>query len=228
MWSSLSFCKQKERREDKTQRGNPLLKCQAVSAILSPQFLFPLSCTSYGSDSAPSYLLHCLQCVPACERDYVGVHVPACGSHSRSWLYVNKHDAESFCFCASRICHQGRRRMKAGCMFLLKYCNSCSWNGKTQDKVKVKTFEHRKMCPAEILSSVDFAPYLWSFAPYFYWVMILPKLCCFISSAVNRVLNMHAWFSNTTVSKKTSFRGPESKHQKSSCWISPVQVMRSF
>lgn len=63
-------------------RGNPLFKCQAVRAILSLLFLFPLFCTSQGSDSPPSSLLRCLLGVRACGRDCVGVHVPAGGSHS--------------------------------------------------------------------------------------------------------------------------------------------------
>lgn len=61
MWSG-SLCKQSERREDEVWRGNPLHKCQAVRAIRSPLFLFPLFCTSHGSDSAPSSLLRYLSC----------------------------------------------------------------------------------------------------------------------------------------------------------------------
>lgn len=39
MWKGLSFWKQKERREDEVQGGNPLFKSQAVGAILSPALI---------------------------------------------------------------------------------------------------------------------------------------------------------------------------------------------
>lgn len=68
MWSSPYLCKQRERREDEVQRGNPLFKCQAVRAILSLLVLFPLFSVSNGSHSAPWSLLRCLSCVRACGR----------------------------------------------------------------------------------------------------------------------------------------------------------------
>lgn len=64
MWSSLSLCKQKEWREDEVQRGNPQFKCQAVHAILSLLFLFPLFCTSrelrFSTFISPPLPLGCL------------------------------------------------------------------------------------------------------------------------------------------------------------------------
>ena len=118
MLNSLSLCKQKERREDEVQRGNPLFKCQAVRAILSLLLLFPLFCTSQGSDSPPSSLLRCLLCVRACGRDCGGVHVPACGSHSWSWSCFRKDDTDMLL----SLCHRNEptgekkneRRMQVG------------------------------------------------------------------------------------------------------------------
>lgn len=127
MWSSLSLCKQKERREDEVQRGNPLFKCQAVRAILSLPFLFPLFCTSQGSDSPPSSLLRCLLCVSACGRDCVGVHVPARGSHLWSGHALGKDDTDRFCLCATRIYRQGRRGIKTGYMLEWEDAAAARW-----------------------------------------------------------------------------------------------------
>lgn len=105
MWSG-SLCKQSERREDEVWRGNPLHKCQAVRAIRSPLFLFPLFCTSHGSDSAPSSLLRYLSC--GCAR-----------------ASLERWHRPAFCLCATRICRHGRRRMKAGCTLVSEDGRSC-------------------------------------------------------------------------------------------------------
>ncbi len=144
MWSSLSLCKQKERREDEVQRGNPLFKCQAVRAILSLLLLFPLFCTSQGSDSPPSSLPRCLLCVRACGRDCVGVHVPAGGSHSWSRSCVWKDDTGPLL----SLCQQNQptgekrneRRMHVGVKKKKK--NVCKlWGGKDGNQRN----EYRKM-----------------------------------------------------------------------------------
>lgn len=66
---SQPLCKQKERREDKVQGGNPLFKCQAVRANPSLQLPFPLFCTSQGSDTPRPSLFRHLLYVPACGCD---------------------------------------------------------------------------------------------------------------------------------------------------------------
>lgn len=66
---SQPLCKQKERREDKVQGGNPLFKCQAVRANPSLQLSFPLFCTSQGSDTPRPSLFRHLLYVRACGCD---------------------------------------------------------------------------------------------------------------------------------------------------------------
>lgn len=68
VWKKLSLWKQK-RRKDKVQRGNPLFKCQAVGAILSPALISSFLRPS-GLDSSPSSLPPGLLCVCASGPDW--------------------------------------------------------------------------------------------------------------------------------------------------------------